>query len=676
MRIRTLVSIVSILFFAAVIENTSWAQFKVYDPDGTGLGEKFVVTSDKCLLYPTIGTQGVEVPPLTLLWRLEVPNSPNGLKQHDGKYYYHVGNAEGEEWGWIEKNDEKPNVTSWNTRFLHCPIDSTDTQRYEVFADEKCTTNIASFTKKPQNTNIYAFITQKPGEETAYGNGNMFSSKPVFFYCGPMMQKGNSYQRGDQVGVDLNKLSVEVVFVVDTTRSMEPLIGLAQKTCNNLVEEISRNHPEYRDTIRFGLVEFRDEIIDEVYEDLFNYLKQEYGPEEVNKNKALLLKKIQTEEGFTSRVVQPLNNKHGEFLQKLNNLKCCQLPNGDEPEQVGCGLMTAIQEMNWDNNSVRHIILLGDSPNKQKSLNPDNDGLIDGEDFSTKNLCQIPGITDRAKITLEDVGKYGRTVNDKEKQKRIYFHAIGYGQDPDNEYEQETELQFSTLAKNGGSYSGYFNMIRNERNIDITVNDLVEKLLETASVVNKARAGKVDNDNGNSNEFSRSVWQLAQSNQTGTARPLSVFGYARAKDSDGNLVAEPMVLILYDDLENLKDYLVSFRKRLERYMNGKGNLKMIFEDFKKEYGESAAGGKFDDNSSIDDIIDTGFPIKTDVLQTTFSSLSAKTDDEFKEWVEKLDQSIKDAEAKLANDKAWTSQGWQPPKGKPQKFQYMKVSDLP
>ena len=125
----------------------------------------------------------------------------------------------------------------------------------------------------------------------------------------------------------LKEIQVDVVFVIDTTRSMQPYIDMTRDAMVNMAKRISDNLSE---RVRFGLVGYRDSI------DIVP--KLEY----VSKN-------------FTPEFVDAVT-----LTQLLTDTKASIVGSHDYKEEVFAGIESAINSP-WRENSMRFIILLGDA---------------------------------------------------------------------------------------------------------------------------------------------------------------------------------------------------------------------------------------------------------------------------------------------------------------------------
>ena len=125
----------------------------------------------------------------------------------------------------------------------------------------------------------------------------------------------------------LDKIQVDVVFVIDTTRSMQDYIDMTRDAMANMAKRID---DKLSQKVRFGLVGYRDSI--ELVPKL-EYVSQNFTPELVDA---------------------------ATVPQILAETRAALVGSHDYQEEVFAGIETAIRSA-WRENSMRFIILLGDA---------------------------------------------------------------------------------------------------------------------------------------------------------------------------------------------------------------------------------------------------------------------------------------------------------------------------
>ena len=150
--------------------------------------------------------------------------------------------------------------------------------------------------------------------------------------------------RGDAAVSQRAELQADIVFVIDTTRSMQPFIDMTREAASRIA---TRFGSETGDRVRFGLVTFRDSI--EVIPQL-EYATRNWTPELV-----------------TSHEV-------AELLR--NEVQATQVGSLDYAEEVFAGVDTALRHTQWRPGALRFMVLIGDASSHPKG-HPQN---ITGKD--------------------------------------------------------------------------------------------------------------------------------------------------------------------------------------------------------------------------------------------------------------------------------------------------------
>lgn len=118
---------------------------------------------------------------------------------------------------------------------------------------------------------------------------------------------------------------LDVVFVIDTTGSMEPCISQVQRKLNHFAKTIAG--ASVRPDVAFGVVAYRDHPPEDL-----TYVTQVY----------------------------PLSRELAQVQQIINGLQA--EGGGDAPEAVMDGVWDALQDSQWRAASYKAIVLVGDAP--------------------------------------------------------------------------------------------------------------------------------------------------------------------------------------------------------------------------------------------------------------------------------------------------------------------------
>lgn len=129
-------------------------------------------------------------------------------------------------------------------------------------------------------------------------------------------------------------LKIELVYVIDTTASMQPFIEGTLRAIEKMAGSIAGD-PDIADNVRFGMWAFRDSLEIEGIE----YLTKNYTPE------------LQDATAFAAT---------------LGSVAEAKVGSKGFPEDVFSGLDKAIAETAWSEDAMRFIVLIGDAPSHTK----------------------------------------------------------------------------------------------------------------------------------------------------------------------------------------------------------------------------------------------------------------------------------------------------------------------
>lgn len=135
----------------------------------------------------------------------------------------------------------------------------------------------------------------------------------------------------ETAGAILKKLTVDVVWVMDTTVSMRPYIQKTLEVVRNVSEQISKD-PEVAGAIRFGFWGYRDSVNDIPG---IGYTTMNYTSE-----------------------LKPID----QFIPILADIKVTEIDSVDYPEDVFSGVDDAIRKTMWTPGAIKIMILAGDAP--------------------------------------------------------------------------------------------------------------------------------------------------------------------------------------------------------------------------------------------------------------------------------------------------------------------------
>lgn len=138
-------------------------------------------------------------------------------------------------------------------------------------------------------------------------------------------------ERGDLLGN--NDLNIDIVFVIDTSRSMQPFIDMTKEAVAKVANSFGK---ETAERVRFGVVTFRDstDVISQI-----GYSSRNWTPELVGSE--ALINLLETE------------------------VRATQVGSLDYAEEVFAGVDTALRS-NWREGALRFMFLIGDASSHPK----------------------------------------------------------------------------------------------------------------------------------------------------------------------------------------------------------------------------------------------------------------------------------------------------------------------
>jgi len=206
----------------------------------------------------------------------------------------------------------------------------------------------------------------------------------------------------------LKNLKLEVVYVIDTTASMQPYIDATRAAIRKVVETVA-DDPQISENIKFGGWAFRDSMDIQGIE----YLT----------------------ENFSGGLVDA-----AAFASKLDQVKEAAVGSKGFPEDVFSGVDDALRKTEWSDDALKMVFLIGDAPSHPK-----------GHEWNAS-------------------GKGAEELNQYAKDSRISItsvHILDADDARKEEYNQQATDQFSTLAYNRGAdasgESSYFAVPANDK---------------------------------------------------------------------------------------------------------------------------------------------------------------------------------------------------------------------
>jgi len=573
-------------------------------PGKPGIYKKVIVRRNNAKLYSEPGSGQIEdIKPFSIFFKLR---TGDGQEEKDG--YFCVGDSEGTPIGWLKKDD----VFAWDTRFALQPNPPQGAAKFTVIGDNNLKAEYNG--GAPKGDQVLCPILEEPLDGTytvAFFTGKAQTSAGA----GVVSQEQFSPQF-------LEKLQLEIVFVIDTTGSMTPLIEGTKEVAGQIADFVAKN-PESGSYARFGLVQYRDLTPDSTFA------------------------------GKPAELVTPLTDI-ATFRKGLATLRADG--GGDIQEDVLAGVLLAIEHGGWSNNSSKHIIILGDASTH-----------LSGPMNSTG--LSIEAMISRAMRTGGSEAE--RAVSS------INFHAVRADQPGTSDDEIECARQFRMFAANGGRFQGYYADFNPNDPVHRTrvINEATNTILNAITAIGTIRAGGTPTPTSSSTSpIEKAIWHIYVAVHGQPIEPVEK-RKAKIRSDDGDLLAVQMVMVSEDDLRRLRSTLDLLQVELGGKVEPtkRGDVGKLLHRIKELLLSSVTGQDLDEDTPLEAVI-TSLPLKTDVLKTTVRELAQKDADGFKKWLEGLEAAKKRAED-LLNRQAdeWSTLS---EKATNQRFAYILLQDMP
>jgi len=414
---------------------------------------------------------------------------------------------------------------------------------------------------------------------------------------------------GENVKKILKSIKLDIMFVMDMTRSMQPVIRESVKVVKHLTEEAKGLREG--GGIRVGLVGYRDRIKD------------------------------QQKMGFVVRQFSSLTEKLGDFMGILQRVKEADVSSEDYPEAMFDGLKDAIENTQWSENGLKVIVLIGDaSAHKPGSAkNPENislDQIVNLAGEKSIRICPL-------KMILNGDNELHR------KQLRRLLSGISGGT-------QGTYGEF-----NGSNQAGLDKFVEDTKALMTSeannLQDLIGRHVQIAQAPKNSQAvqtlmtPKTNADYIILENINHSIIDALRKQGKNPNEPVFSVGWI-AEKQQGKDVITPHVLMSDTELQVLSLYLRGIKGGADKSSEvWKAMMRTI---------ESTTGEKIsvDKNVAISDILQKkhGLPIKTSLLRFTFDEMKDWTPEVRRDILEKVNRKLQLIDS-ISNDPSqFKSQG--------------------
>lgn len=398
-------------------------------------------------------------------------------------------------------------------------------------------------------------------------------------------------------------ISVDIVFVVDTTSSMSVLIPHVSRILKAVVNRLN-DDAILGSLLRFGLVEYRDQIND--MESMEYVIKPQCNLEQ--------------------------GRNHNFFLQKLLSLKTAKIGSEGHPEDVLAGLHCALdpKSMKWNPYGLKLIVIVGDSSIKEP-FHPDEKNRINE---NQRTIDQIKVLAQN-KLDNMPMGIVITAIRLKDPIEAT-DHSIG-------------DRQFENLITVNKS-NGWIISARGGIKPEDFSSQLTQKILNSVdhfreTILTNGREMISFEKNPNSN-FSPPMLECIAKVKIGSQKNVSLFFdscYTAEFDAQGNRLVTPCIFVSKGQLHSY----VSFWEYLERVLKNTGepgdrNLNQIMGELQYISAIIDLDEPISASMPIEKFVQAimEIPIKIPIFKVSLSQLSGMPEKKYKEWLREIHASCR------------------------------------
>ena len=363
---------------------------------------------------------------------------------------------------------------------------------------------------------------------------------------------------------------------------------------------------------------------------------------------------------FVARLDTPLTDVV-TFEKKVNALAATNLCSEETSEDVLAGLLKAIEEGGWSQNSSKHIILMGDA--SAHLSGPKNTTGLSIESLLSRAQ---PGVAGNSKTTLACK----------------FIHAVRGIQPSDELDGPKCAEQFKKLSENQGNLLGFYMDVdlSKQVNVEKAVRQVMDFLRTAFARVKSLRTGnakKLDD----MTKADRGTGQLAQAMYRITMAagqpPVMTMerGIAGLRTANGQLLAQPAILVSEDDLSRFESTLNLVRQSLRRVREPARNVDVaqLLRALQSAVAAVMAGQELNPDVSVGDLVAV-LPFKTEALRMSPVDLARMNAEDFEKWLGRLKEAQEFARSLLHEPaKSWIVVS---EKANNRKFAFVLVDDLP
>ncbi|HEV7402961.1 MAG TPA: hypothetical protein VGO11_08550, partial [Chthoniobacteraceae bacterium] len=335
-------------------------------------------------------------------------------------------------------------------------------------------------------------------------------------------------------------VDLDVVFVMDLTRSMEPFIKPTRDSLVRLTSGLLGKAGAEARRLRFGLWGYRDGFWD---------TRDQQSGQPLREARTRDIPGI----GFVTKNFTTSLQDGATFLTTLAGVHQTEVDSIDYMEDVLAGVADAIQKTPWRPNAGRIVVLVGDAPGRE--IGQTDTLFVDTHPhYRGKEGTELPMGT-RSGMNIS-------TLRQQATENHVFIASIYLGDPKYSQYQKMGQDQFRALAVNPGGGTN-FSAVDARTTADYTtvVNGFVaalgEQLFPQARTSVIGTAGPSADSAGVGGDMARGLFEAVVRDSRRAGCNLSVEGWAWDRDllDSAQRPVEPCVLVSRAELNNLYETL-------------------------------------------------------------------------------------------------------------------------
>lgn len=655
----------------------------VVDGKESRLLQKAVVAAYPALLHntwPPDSEKGELIEPWSIFFRLRENNgSPSASA--DGTDYWRVGDSEGRPFGWIKADQ----LVDWNSRFILAPVSPIN----EETRFSGRTADGDRFSHQDAQGRQTWCLLKKPPEDSRDSNSNY----EFWFWAGPLETAGKRGTLAEDYK-NLQSIKLEVAVLVETAANYMELeygdytpLRVAQSAIERLAAELDAK-AELQGEVRVAVLEFSDDNhrppyrvvqdftgdlnairnaagrisiaslkdpddLDDLYVDGLTAIDRAVGgldwsefsikhivvvgagpmAENSTPAQAMPLRRAKTElerlfdpRGWNGTSIYSwTTNTSGKSLRSLKD--ACYPQFGDKGETLLArkqlhSLVVPCDQQLWLRKRLE----------KLKEDDPD----IDVEKLLTV-FGEIQKILDADGLSSDEWTNLGDTLQ--------LVCVMCYTMSMLDTGSDKAITQYESLADPGaGNPPGYYRRAEpSAAGLRRADEQLAQLIANGVEAVREAKRGQVENVAGTGSDtqaMRRAAFQVTDALGNKKKLDRAVTGIAPPRNANGYAWAEERVLVSRTELQELTSTVQAVYEqfRAKTRKSDRQDVGKIIEELARIMAKTASGQKIPADVPLKELI-TDLPLKTEALNTTAQQIAVMTSDDFRAWLDGLQQAI-------------------------------------